>query len=130
MYCLDTNIVVDIFRGDKNLGNKVDNLMLSGTDFFITSITLCELYRGAYGHHNSQEKINEIDSFISNFFILDLDSESCKDFGEVYQRLKKSRKLIGEFDLIIGVVVKSRDLILVTRNSKHFENIGAKIEVW
>jgi len=26
MYCLDTNILVDVIRGDEALGDKIDNL--------------------------------------------------------------------------------------------------------
>lgn len=130
MYCLDTNIIVDILRGDKVLGNKVDNLMAQGTEFSITPITLCELYRGAYAHVNKDDKLTEINTFIINFSLLDFDSDSCDNFGKLYLALKKLGKLVGEFDLIIASITMANDLILITRNKKDFENIGVKLEVW
>jgi len=130
VYCLDTNILVDILRGDKVLGSKVNNLMDQGTEFFITPITLCELYRGAHAHIHRDSKLAEINSFIINFTLLDFGVASCDNFGKIYFNLKKLGKPVGEFDLIIASIVKSYDLTLITRNKKDFENTGAKLEVW
>lgn len=130
MYCLDTSILVDIIRGDQVLGDKIDNLMGEGIIFYITPITLCELYRGAYGHAQKENKLAEINSFITNFGLLDLDSISCDYFGKTYSILKKSGKMTGEFDLIIASITLANDLILITRNKKDFEHTGVKLEVW
>lgn len=129
MYCLDTNIVVDILRGDVPLAEKVDNVFEEGFDIFITPVSLCELYRGAYAHQNSTKKVEELDSFISNFEIIDFDTDSCKVFGKEYVRLSKIGKLKKEFDLMIACIAKAHGLILVTRD-KDFENIDVDIEAW
>ena len=130
MYCLDTNIVVDILRGDRLLGDKIDDLMSKGIIFYLTPITLCELYRGAYGHAQKENKLTEINSFISNFELLALDVDSCDNFGNTYSLLKKSGKMTSEFDLIIASIVMVNDLILITRDKKDFEYTGVKLEIW
>ena len=130
MYCLDTNIVIDILRGDKKLGDKIERLLAEGFEIFLTPITLCELYRGAYGHVNYKKKILEVNSFILNFEILEFDAASCEEFGKTYKELEKKGKLIGEFDLMIASIVKSKRLVIVTRDKKDFENTGVRIEVW
>lgn len=129
MYCVDTNIIIDILRGDKNLGLKIENMSLSGKLFFITPITLCELYLGAYGHINPNEKIAEVESFISNFDFLNFNKESCKEFGKLNSKLRKKGKTASDFDLMIAAIVKSNNLILITRD-RDFEEIDIKVEVW
>ena len=129
MYCFDTNIIIDIFRGDNDLKAKLEKFSNTLTDVFLTPITLCELYKGAYLHHNPIEKIREIEDFLSSFTLLEFDQEAAKKFGKEYSKLSKMGKLISEFDLMIACIVKMHDLILITRDKKHFENIDVKIEV-
>jgi len=52
MYCLDSNIVIDYIKGDRIIKDKIDRL---GTLVFITSITLCELFKGAYLSLNAEK---------------------------------------------------------------------------
>ena len=129
MYCLDSNVIIDFLRGDKKLAGKFSEVITSGAEVFITPITLCELYRGAYGYFDPQKKLEEVNYVISNFELLEFDSNSCGEFGKIHSKLEKSGKLIAEFDLIIASIVKAHDLILVTRD-KDFENTGVKLEVW
>src|SRR3989344_4356243 len=105
MYCVDTNIIVDIMRGDTALAIKIDEMTSSGVNFLITPITLCELYRGAFLHINPDKKLQEVESVIANFQSLD-------------------------FDLMIASLVKSNNLILVTRDKKHFKDFDIQVEVW
>lgn len=129
MYCIDTNIIIDILRGERDVLTKVDKLLLSSTDVFITAITLCELYKGAYGHINPDKKIAEVKSFISNFGLLSLDEKSCEEFGKLGSEVKKNGKIVSEFDLIIAAIVRSNNLTLITRD-KDFDRIGIKVEIW
>ena len=130
MYCFDTNIIIDIFRGDENLRSKLKKFTETSANVFITPITLCELYKGAYLHHNSVEKVKEVDDFVSSFDLLDFSLESARYFGNEYARLNKIGKQTKEFDLMIACIAKTKGLILVTRDKKDFENISANIEVW
>ena len=124
MYCLDTNIIIDIFQGDKGLKTKFENLN-PFIKLFITPITLCELYKGP-------RPLTLVDNFIesSDIKLLNFNVVACKTFGEDYIRLKKKGKLTREADLMIASIAKVNNLILITRDKKHFENTGVKIEVW
>ncbi|MBS3075293.1 type II toxin-antitoxin system VapC family toxin [Candidatus Pacearchaeota archaeon] len=128
MYCLDTNIVIDIFRGDEKLKDKINDIRGS-ENIFISSITLCELYKGAFSFFKPEEKIKDIDNFIVNFQIIDLDKEVCKEYGKIHSGLKKRGNLFNDFDLIIAAIVKSNDLTLITRDN-HFNNIDINMEIW
>nr|WP_295925833.1 hypothetical protein [uncultured Dyadobacter sp.] len=46
-------------------------------------------------------------------------------------RLKRSGRIIGEFDLLIGSAALRYNITLVTRNTKDFENLaGIQLENW
>ena len=130
MYCLDTNIFVAILRGEGELLQRVQYLFNAGTKFYISSISLCELYRGAYGHAKAKEKVTQLNHLLSYFKILDIDILACHHYGQIFNFLRKSGKTVSQFDLLIAVSVKANDLILVTRDKKDFENMGIRIEMW
>ncbi len=130
MYCLDTNIIIDILEGEESVKKKFEIILNSGEEIYITPITLCELYKGAYLFFNQKEEVEEIEDFVSSFILLNFGEDACREYGRIYASLKKSGKMSEEADLMIASVVKVNDLILVTRNKKHFENTGVKLEIW
>lgn len=127
MYCLDTNILIDLIRGDKIISEKINTLEGS---IFINPITQCELFKGVYLSSKKDEQLDEVEELTESFEVLEFSKEISREFGKEYSRLSKIGKQIPEFDLIIGCFAKVNDLILVTRDKKHFENMGIKIEVW
>ena len=62
MYCLDTSIIIDIFHGDTDLVGRLEELKEESFDFYITPMTLCELYKGAYLFFNQEKGVGENDS--------------------------------------------------------------------
>lgn len=129
MYCLDTNIVVDFLRGNKIIIEKIRNISINN-DLFITCISLCELFKGAFLSSKSEKELGIINEFLDSIKVLDLNIDSCKSFGKEYARLNKIGKQTKEFDLMIACIAKSNELVLITRDKKDFENIDAKVEAW
>ncbi len=128
-YCFDTNILVDYLRGNDELIKEMNEFIL-GNDIFITPVTLCELYRGAYGHKERDKKVADVNILASGFNLLDFDVESCKVFGEIYFEFKKKGEPVPEFDLMIASIVKSKGLTFITRDKKHFKGMGIKVLEW
>jgi predicted nucleic acid-binding protein len=126
MYCLDSNIIIDILRGDEKVVKKVESFW--NEEIFTTSINLCELYKGAYGHFNFEGKLKMIEEFLDNLNIISLDKESSREFALLWQKLKRRGKMINDFDVLIAAMVKSENLILVTRD-KHFKNLGINVMI-
>jgi len=54
-YCLDTNIIADIFRGNSII--KLNFEKIQNDTLFITPIVLCELYKGAFLSNKTQESL-------------------------------------------------------------------------
>jgi tRNA(fMet)-specific endonuclease VapC len=129
MYCFDTDIIVNYLRGDKETIAKLNNVS-DDSEIFITPLTLCELYRGAYLSKDSEIKAKLIKEFTSSFSLLEFDEETCLEYGHEYARLTKLGKITENIDLMIACFSKVNNLVLVTRNKKHFENVNIKIEIW
>lgn len=130
MYCLDTNIIVDLFRKDEKLKEKILSIKSQNKEISTTTINLCELYKGVYLSKNLQGSEKDIDDLMDSVPILTQDKFSAKEFGREFARLQRLGKMTQEIDLMIAAIAKANNLILVTRNKKDFENINVKIEVW
>lgn len=131
MYCLDTNIAIDIFHGDTALKNRLAAIINNKVPIGITPISLCELYRGAFLSKNPAEAVALIEQLLKSTSVLDFIDSACIEYGKLYAVLLRKGKPTEDADLMIGAIAKAHDNVLVTRNRKDFEHIpGLKIEVW
>ncbi|MBI2970961.1 MAG: PIN domain-containing protein [Candidatus Aenigmarchaeota archaeon] len=129
MYCLDTSIIIAIFRGDKELAKKISGL--DPNSIFFTPVTLCELFKGAYKSQQKEKSLALIYDFSVNYRLLGSSARGCELFGKDFNILEKAGKPTQEFDLMMASIAKENGLVLVTRNRKHFENVqDLKLEVW
>jgi tRNA(fMet)-specific endonuclease VapC len=130
MYCLDTSIIIDFMRGDHLTVDKINALDSKGEPFCITSITLAELYKGAYLSSRAEKGLSEIDVLLSLAEIITLNREACQSYGKSFSHLQMKGRHTEELDLFIAAIVQAHRAILVTRNKKHFEHTGIKVEEW
>lgn len=130
MYCLDTNVIIDIFRGNEEIKSKLESLKIDQKGIFVTPISLFELYKGAYLSSKVNEALRLITEFIKTVEILNIDEFACEEFGKEYARLKGVGKIPNETDLMIAAIVKANDLVLITKDKKDFENIDIETESW
>lgn len=129
MFCLDTNIVIDIFRGDSALKKKM--MQFQGQKFSITSITLCELFKGAWKSKNTEKAVQLITDFYKSVELLDFDVASANLFGLNNTVLEKKGSKIPEADLMIASLTIANNKILITRDAKHFKKIpDLNFEKW
>jgi len=129
MYCLDTDIIISVLRGDKELKKKVESIRTQ--DVIFTTITLCELFQGAYKAKDTVKALDLVYEILRNYKLLSLDTKSAEIFGMDFNKLEKEGKKTQDFDLLIAGIAKANNLILVTRNKRHFENIpDLRLEGW
>lgn len=129
MYCLDSDVVIEHFRGNEKIRLRMSPI--SHDEIFISPITLCELYRGAFLSNKIQENTLLIDKLLEKARILLFNKHACEIFGEEYSLLKKRGRLTQDNDLITASLCIANNLTLITRNKKHFESIkGLKVEEW
>ena len=103
----------------------------SPEDVAISTITLFELQ---YGIEKSQYQKRSQDA-LSKFFLplnlIDIDRSSAVESAKIRSQLEKKGMPIGPYDLLIAGLARSRDMILVTNNTKEFERVvGLHLENW
>jgi tRNA(fMet)-specific endonuclease VapC len=131
MYCIDTNIAIDHLRGDSSVTQRLKHLQDNGEEIAITSITLCELYKGAFISAQKEKNLEAIRIFLGAVQLLTENGKSCLAFGQDYGELKNKGKLTQESDLMMASICKANNFVLVTRNIKDFKNIpGLLVEKW
>ena len=127
-YLLDTSTCVAIFRGDRNVAAKLNEV---GCDnCYVSPIVEAELLFGAYRSNRVEENLKQTKEFIKAVQMLPF--ENCVDtFAKERVQLWKSGKKIEDFDLLIGCAAKAAGLTVVTHNAKHFNHIAnLQIEDW
>ncbi len=127
-YLLDTNICIYFFKGKFDLATKIEKLGIENCA--ISEITLAELTFGAENSVRPKENLAIIDQFVEFVTILPI-LDAIPLYAKEKARLRKSGKMISDFDLLIGCTAIANNLIMVTENTREFERIkGITIENW
>jgi len=72
-------------------------------------------------HHRPKDQLN----------LINLDCSSAIEAATIRAQLEKKGMPIGPYDLLIAGLARSRDMTLVTNNTKEFERIvGLHLENW
>jgi len=121
-FLLDTDVFIDLSRGNQSAADYVD--ALTG-DWSFSIITALEFLAGA----KNQSEVHEIDLFVSTFDVLLLSEATGLKAYHLMKDFSLSHGL-RTFDSLIAAVALEHDLTLVTRNGKHFRFIpNLKLEV-
>ena len=89
-------------------------------DLALSSITVSELYYGAYKSQFVEKNLLALEHFLQAFNILEYDVKAAIEYGEIRATLEKQGKVIGGLDMQIAAHARSQDMILVTNNTKEF----------
>lgn len=118
-YLLDTDVVIDHLRRKKIL---TEQLLNNGT---ISIITLGELIYGAYKSVHPQKSLITLkdDLQILDFEVININEMNVAEFGRIKADLEIRGERLDDFDLLIASTAIVNNLILVTRNIKHFKRI-------
>lgn len=130
-YLLDTNIVSESMRPNPAplLLQHFNDTPLS--DRCICAITLAELLYGALRKANTQKYLSPINDLAQQVIILSFDVAAARQYSSIRALLAQSGQVIEDADLQIGSIALANNLIMVTRNVKHFSRIPQLvIENW
>jgi len=129
-YLLDTCVISDFIKGQPNVLTRMkyeqpDHLAIS-------SITRMEIEYGLKLNPARAKKIQSVtDTILSMIHTLPYESEDAITTTNIRSYLKTAGTPIGAYDVMIGGVALSRDLIMVTSNTKEFDRItGLVLEDW
>ena len=127
-YLIDTNICIHFFKGKFALQYKFDEVGIHNCA--ISEITFAELIFGAENSKDPQKNLSIVEQFVDQLTILPI-FDAIPFYAKEKARLRKTGRMISDFDLLIGSTAVANNLIMVTENVKEFDRIrGIVLENW
>lgn len=125
-FLLDTNIIIALFANDPLVLENLER----AEEVFVSSITIGELYYGAYSSNRIADNITRIREFASRNTILACDLITAQYYGQIKNTLKAKGRPLPENDIWIAAIAQQYQLMLVSRD-KHFREIdNLSVETW
>lgn len=123
-YCLDSNVVSDILRGDPEVTRHMNEALDNDDNLFISSIVYYEIVRGLKAAGKTR-KLEEFKVFYANAKHLYLDKgdlTTIKKAADIYVQLHNGQ-LIEDNDIYIAAISMVNGCTLVTANTRHFGRV-------
>lgn len=129
-FLLDTNICIYLIK-NRPAAVLEKFRRHSPQDVAISTITLFELQYGIEKSQYRERSEGALAKFLLPLNLIDMDRSAALEAAMIRAHLEKKGMPIGPYDLLIAGLARSRDLILVTNNTKEFERIaGLHMENW
>jgi len=130
-YLLDSNIIIDFFRGKQGLKEKIIERLRQG--FGVGSIGLAELYRGAFKSDRVKFNLKLIKNFLNlpEVKIIVFGKNEALAAGDLAARLEQKGQKLSVGDTLIAATAKANNLTILTEDKKHFGRLtkfGIKVE--
>lgn len=128
-FLLDTNTCIYAIKRWPNVIARLKGLRPD--DVAVSSITLAELWFGAAKSSKPLRTRASVDAFLRPFEVLPFEREAAGSYAEIRLLLERGGRLIGERDLLIAAIAKSRRLTVVTHNLDEFARVPElPVEDW
>ena len=120
-YLVDSDYVADY------LGAHTPAIQLLSSfakdDLSISLITYGEIYEGIHFGRDPQKTTDVFHRFLRPVVILPLTQPVMRRFARIRGELRRTGKIIGDFDILIAATAIQHNLTLVTRNVKDYTRI-------
>ena len=121
-YLVDTDWIIDALAPIPAALAVLNNLGQDG--LAVSIITLGELFEGAYRSPDPAEGLRAIRTFLSGYAILNLSEAIIEVFAQTRANLRRQGQPIPDLDLLIAATALTHNLVLVTRNQRHFTRVA------
>ncbi len=127
-YLLDTNVVIGLLSdGRSKLARRARREDPAG--IAISAIVVNELFYGAYKGRHTTQNLALIESLL--FGVVEFDKEDARQAAEIRALLASQGIPIGSYDVLTAGQARSRDVTLVTHNTKEFGRVpGLRCDDW
>ena len=121
-YLADSDRLIDALVGRPDAVRTLDRLSAEGVAVSIVSYG--EIFEGAYGAPDPAAQLAHFRAYLARFPVVPLSDPVMARFAFHRAKLRDAGLLIPDFDLAIAATALEHDLMLVTRNRRHFGRIG------
>ena len=121
MFLLDTDTIIYSLKGNRIVNEHLERHI--NDPMAICTITLMELYYGAYKSQKVTGNLAKIKKLEQVFEIVPIGMDSVEIFGMLKADLEQLGTPLDDFDLAIAACALSHNLTLITNNQKHFKRI-------
>jgi tRNA(fMet)-specific endonuclease VapC len=129
MYALDTNTVLDYFRGRGDVERNL--LAVPPSEVALPAIVAYEVWVGVLGSQNPKRRQAQYEHFLATLEILAFDAMVSRRAAELRYSLERRGEGIGPMDTLIAATALAHNATLVTRNIREFTRIsGLKLTDW
>jgi tRNA(fMet)-specific endonuclease VapC len=123
MIFLDTNIISYYFNANAKIKEKILEIIDNDEIICTTVINVYEIFKG-FRWKNNENKEKQFKEFLEDLTIFTIDEDVINIAANIYSNLRKNGKAIGDADILIAAIVIKNNGILVSNNTKHFEEIN------
>jgi tRNA(fMet)-specific endonuclease VapC len=129
MFVLDTNTVIDYFRGRGKVAERL--LAVAPREIALPAIVAYEVWVGVLGSQNTKRRQAQYEQFLAVVEVIPFDAPVSRRAAEVRYALERRGESIGPLDVLIGGTALACGAPLVTRNVKEFGRIaGLEVVNW
>ena len=121
-YTLDADTISEILRDNIITKRIYKDSLLVGDDIYINAISYYQVRRG-FLYEDHKKRSMEFDEMCRECELIAMDDISIFDkAAEIHAELKRraGKENIGDCDILIASIAYIRNLIVVTRNVRHF----------
>ena len=132
MYLFDTDVITNVLKPNPS-GKLIQRLeTLPQRDQYISAITISEIVYGAMKSGRSEHHLKNLEEILLPAVnIVGFDAKAAYVCGKIRACLEQTGKPLSLSDLEIAAIAISRDFVLVTGNTRHFERIDSlRLENW
>ena len=129
LHILDTDTCILWFKGNPVVQTHV---LRAGTKLLaVTTVTVAELFDGAYRSPYAVNEVRETDKFLRPLQVLPFTWEAARRFGAIRARRGSKPDPKHNFDLMNASIALVRRDTLVTNNTKDYRGLrGLKVVNW
>lgn len=129
-YLLDTNVVSETIRTQPDASVMAWLAVTDRENLYLSVITLGELERGIIKHHDPVRQARLRHWYTTTVLpdyagrILDITPPVMSEWARLVQAARSAGQPPGTLDALIAATASAHGLIIVTRNTKHFDVLG------
>lgn len=120
-YLVDSDWVIDALTGVPAALEPFERLGADG--LAVSIVTLGEIFEGAYYFPDPGKHLTDFRRFLAGFTLIPLTDPAMEIFARTRALLRRQGNLIPDLDLLIAATALAHDLVLMTRNRRHFARI-------